>query len=67
MGDTRPPSPGAALPGRGALPAEPQLDPALNNQLSCRIPGGLGAQCSGNLFFLAQPEETSPTPAPPTK
>ena len=65
-GDTHPPSPGAAPPGRGALPAEPQLDPALNDQPSCRIPGGLGCQVLWKpiLFWLSQRNVPSPSPDP---
>lgn len=65
-GDTHPPSPGAAPPGRGALPAEPQLDPALNDQPSCRIPGGLGCQVLWKhvLFWLSQKKHPLPFPRP---
>lgn len=46
------PSPGAAPPGRGALPAEPQLDPALNDQPSCQIPGGVGVPSALETYSL---------------
>lgn len=59
------PAQGQPRPGGAPCLRSLQLDPALNNQLSCRIPRGvLGAKCSGNPFSLAQPNNTSPPPPP---
>lgn len=59
------PAQGQPRPGGAPCLRSLWLDPALNNQLSCRIPRGvLGAKCSGNPFSLAQPNNTSPPPPP---